>query len=128
MKDDTVIYPDGTILEVEHETRSATKNPNGEWTVRGTLKVNVTGMTRADVIALAMPTVKIARQRCRATMSRDEAVKYLNEPFLWSEAGRMAKVVDVEAGFKAKFASLTDEQKAEKIKELEALMKAGFGK
>lgn len=114
------------VVEIEHETNSAEKNPNGPWVVRGTIKVDLEGATVADVIEAAKSTWKIKRQNCRQRMSRENAVKHLNSKVSWRDVGKAA--VDVEDAFKAKFASMTVEERKAKLEELEKLLESGFGK
>jgi len=128
MDDTTTLYDVGTILEVDFETKSGSKNPHEPWKIKGVLRVDTTGLARKDIEPDLLASWKIKRQRCREAMSRDEAYACMTEVVSWSDVGKVGSTpVDVDAAFHSKFAGMTDEQQEEHIAKLTAMRKSGFG-
>jgi len=113
------------VVVIPHETKSADKNVNGPWTVKGSIRVNLEGASIADVIEAAKSTWRIKRQTCRARMSRENATKHLNTEVSWRDVGKQAQ--DVNDAFAAQFAASSPEERKAKLRMLEELDKAGFG-
>jgi len=124
MDDTTKLYDDGHVLEVDFETKSGSKNPHEPWKIKGVLRIDVTGLTRKDITSDLLASWKIKRQRCREAMSRDEAYACMTEVVPWRDVGKVGTgVVDHEAAFHSKFGGLSEEEQAEKIAQLTAIMK-----
>jgi len=123
MDDTTNLFDDGTILEVNFETKSGAKNPHGPWKIKGVMRVDVTRLTRNDIKADLLASWKIKRQRCREAGNRDEAYACMTEVVNWRDVGKVGTSVDHEAAFHSKFGGLSEEEQAEKIAQLTAIMK-----
>jgi len=123
MSDNMVLYEAGSVLEVDFETKSGSKNPHEPWKIKGVMRVDVTGLTRKDIVSDLLASWKIKRQRCREAMSRDEAYACMTEVVPWRDVGKVGTSVDHEAAFHSKFGGLSEEEQAEKIAQLTAIMK-----
>jgi len=130
MSDTTKLWDDGHVLEVDAGLKAGAKNPNGPWEIKKvTMKVDVTGMTRKDVVADLMASWRIKRQRCRESMTRDAAYETMKQVVSWKDVGKVATTpVDINAAYHAKFAAMSEEEQEEHIAKLTAMTKAGFGK
>lgn len=116
MKANDQVFSDGYILEIEHSTKAAEKNPE-DWTVRGTIEIDLTGMKVEDLLRVLSRPLKIDRQRGARMLPRAEAVKYLNTRVHWSAVGKSP--IDPEkarAAYKAELARMTKEESLEVLK------------
>jgi len=117
MKLNDVVFNESYVVQIEHETKASGKNPNGPWTVRGTIRVEMKDASVADLLGLAEPTMKISRQRIRQTGTREDAVKHLNDAVVtFKDVGK--KYVDPTSAFEAAFASWSKEKQEKYLEKL----------
>ena len=128
MDDTTKLFDDGTILEVDFETKSGSKNPHEPWKIKGVMRVDVTGLTRKGIAPDLLASWKIKRQRCREAMSRDEAHACMSCVVPWQDVGKVGTTpIDVTAAYHSKFEHMSDKEQEEHIAKLTAMRKSGFG-
>jgi len=83
-------------------------------------KVNFTGWTVKQVLALALRTLVISRQRVWRKMKVAEVQAENGRTFMAADMGKQPQAqVDYKAAFAAEFASASPERQAEMIKELQ---------
>ena len=109
-------FPKGYIVEAEHETSSAQKNPE-EWKIRGTIKVDLGGATLQDILNDAISSIKIKRQGTVRMLTRTEAQAKLSETVVYADIGKRGPR-DPKAAYRNKLLLMSKEERLRELQEM----------
>ena len=110
------VFEDGFTLDIDHSTKAAEKNPD-QWTVRGVMQIDLTGMTFGDLLNIIQKPLKISVQGGSRMQERDKAVAHLNRKMHWTEVGKVPMdPTKAREAYKARLLTMSKEERLAELK------------